>query len=366
MNRNDGDWSTAVKAADGRADAAGAAPRFRCDPRRRRQGAAGAMGGTRHRRQGAVADDDGRRRLGRRAAGSFRCTTAPMDVVRRCAARRPSAPSSIAWRGRPAGIGRTTGALHRRRNGRILSEVAARLRTRPITIIVRHPPCVFRCAPVGPAMTDDERSQALPARAVEHLERGASRRAADAGQDARTGDERDVVLAAAEEKPWRVNDLLRAIGVAEWRTLSDDDRARRADGVRRTPPLRSDHAATPRRRRRIVRRAHRRGAPRPPSPISAASAPQTVVLARALATVGRGGGRRPRDAHACRRVNRRACRHARRRRHAASVRRPARLDGCGRPTVRRRAGGFGRRGATRYGAEGPSPGVRTPGDGPSA
>ena len=155
-------------------------------------------------------------------------------------------------------------------------------------------------------MTDDERSQALPARAVEHLERGASRRAADAGQDARTGDERDVVLAAAEEKPWRVNDLLRAIGVAEWRTLSDDDRARRADGVRRTPPLRSDHAATPRRRRRIVRRAHRRlrpscwRAPWRPSDAAADAARGTRMRAAAstgVHAVTRGGGamRHPSD-----------------------------------------------------------------------
>ena len=104
-------------------------------------------------------------------------------------------------------------------------------------------------------------------------------RAADAGRTALTDEERAVVMARAELDVWRVRRLLRYVDVAGWNAMRADEQARLAAKVRCTPPhsfaaLRRCgliSPATPRRRRRIVRRMPPMiGAPRTPTPVSAA------------------------------------------------------------------------------------------------
>ena len=136
------------------------------------------------------------------------------------------------------------------------------LRTRLIRRIVRAPTEIAWAAPAWPGMTDDERARLIAAVIAQRRGAGArllinalgpagrasltaaqraaldarameadalsvfALRAADAGWDALPAEERSAVLAAAEAAPWRAPLLLRAVGVAGWRALCDDDRRR--------------------------------------------------------------------------------------------------------------------------------------------
>ena len=59
-------------------------------------------------------------------------------------------------------------------------------------------------------------------------------RGADAGWSALSDQERRAVLAATEEKPWRVSALLHIVGATGWRAMTADEQTRLADVVRRT------------------------------------------------------------------------------------------------------------------------------------
>ena len=84
-------------------------------------------------------------------------------------------------------------------------------------------------------LTADLRA-ALEARARTHDPwRVLALRAADVGWDALIAEERSAVLAAAEEQPRRVPDLLRAVGVAGWTAMRADEQERIAVAVRREP-----------------------------------------------------------------------------------------------------------------------------------
>ena len=88
----------------------------------------------------------------------------------------------------------------------------------------------------GRAMLTADRRAALDARARENdAVRVRLLRVADGDGEALTDAERTAILAAAEREPWRVADLLRAIGATGWRALRADERERLAAIVRRTP-----------------------------------------------------------------------------------------------------------------------------------
>ena len=88
----------------------------------------------------------------------------------------------------------------------------------------------------GRAMLTADRRAALDARARDNdAVRVRLLRVADGDGEALTDAERTAILAAAEREPWRVADLLRAIGATGWRALRADERERLAAIVRRTP-----------------------------------------------------------------------------------------------------------------------------------
>ena len=60
-------------------------------------------------------------------------------------------------------------------------------------------------------------------------------RVADVGWNAVSAKDRADVLAPAEQEPWRASVILHHVGVAGWRAMRDDDRARLAAIARRTP-----------------------------------------------------------------------------------------------------------------------------------